>query len=532
MDKASFVIVDALASERGFKRFTRDVIGAGPRTVAGVLEQLGFECRIFSSEWVFGDQSFLSDFDVLMCSGMTMDIPSMRKIVNFWRKVNKDRIAIAGGPAAADPYQLLRKTDYDLVVISECEVTLEELLGTVLSEGQMPEIGVLKSIKGLAFRGRDGVVVNPLRPPAFEFKFEPSVERIVDYPYYRVSRVYVTCVRGCSNYQRTLLPLPDGRECSQCGLCTKGDLTERYYCPEGIPPGCGFCSVPSLFGPTRSRSEESILREISGLLKLGVSRIVLGASDFLDYQREKLVSPLPLTDPCLPEPNYYKIESLLYKILKIQKENNGKTYVSIENVKPCLFTDKASKIISTYLPNTTVHIGCETGSEPHSKNIGRPSTPKGSLTAVKRAITYGLRPYVYFIHGLPGQTMGTAKETVKLMNKMAKYGAEKITIYRFKPLPMSAFGDFESPPPAIKNEASKLILDKAKQINLEKKKSLIGKTVEAAVAEKVKPGVYIAYPVEEGPTILLNAETASLNESVEVKITKVKSEKLVEAVLE
>ncbi len=530
MSRASFIIVDALASERGVKRFTRDVIGAGPRTVAGVLEQLGFECRISNSERVLRDQTFLSDFDVLMCSGMTMDIPSMRKIVNLWRKVNEDRIAIAGGPVAADPYRLLRKTGYDLVVISECEGTLEELLETVLSEGQMPEIGVLKSIRGLAFRIKNRVEVTPLRPPLFEFRYEPSVERIVDYPYYRVSRVYVTCVRGCSNYRRTLLPLPGGRECSRCGLCSKGDLTERYYCPEGVLPGCGFCSVPSLFGPPRSRGRESILREISGLLKLGVSRIVLGASDFLDYQRENLVSPDPLTDPCFPEPNYSEIKSLLNEISKIQKKN-GKTYVSIENVKPCLFTDKAAQIVSTYLPNTTVHIGCETGSEVHSKNIGRPSTPNESLVAVERAVTYGLRPYVYFIHGLPGQTVDTAKETVKLMDRMAKLGAEKITIYRFKPLPMSAFGDFDSSPPATKNKASKIILDKAKQINLEKKKSLIGKTVEAAIAEKVKPGEYIAYPLEEGPTILLKAEMAPINESVKVIITKIKSEKLVEAAL-
>ncbi|WXG40132.1 MAG: radical SAM protein [Candidatus Freyarchaeum deiterrae] len=532
MSRIRFVIVDSLAVEKGFKRFTRDVIGAGPRTVAGVLEQLGFECRISTTERVFKDQVFLSDFDVLMCSGMTMDIPSMRKIVNIWRRVNDDKLAIAGGPAAADPYQLLRKTDYDLVVISEGEETLEELLGTALSEGRVPERDILKGIRGLAFRMDGGVAVTPLRPPAFEFKYEPSVERIVDYPYFRASRVYVTCVSGCSNYRRTLLTLPDGRECNQCGSCYKDNLTERYYCPIGILPGCGFCSVPSFFGPSRSRSKEIILREIGNLLNLGVNRIVLGASDFLDYQREKLVSPHPLTDPCLPEPNYLEIESLLSGISKIQRESEKKTYISIENIKPCLFTEEAARIISTYLPHTTVHVGCETGSEWHSKSIGRPSTPYQSLTVVKRAIAYGLRPYVYFIHGLPGQTLETAKETVEIMDKMAEYGVEKITIYRFKPLPMSAFGDFESPPPATKDKASKIIVDKANQINLEQKKSLIGKKIEALVAEKTKPGEYIAYPLEEGPTIILWAENAPLNELVKVKITKIKSEKLVEAVID
>jgi radical SAM superfamily enzyme YgiQ (UPF0313 family) len=531
MGRARFIIVDALATGRGFKKFTRDVIGAGPRTVAGVLEQLKFKCRIYTAEQILRNQKILLDFEVLLCSGMTMDIPSMRKIVSLWKEAHQDKVAVAGGPAAADPYQILGEADYDLVVIGEGEATLKELLTTAFSEGQMPDDETLRGIKGLAFRTPSGVELTPLRPPSFEFKFEPSIERVADYPYFRVSRVYVTCVSGCSNYRRALLPLPDGRKCNQCGLCVGDNLTERYYCPQGIPPGCGFCSVPSLFGPSRSRNKRSILREVRGLLKLGVTRIVLGGSDFLDYQREKLVSPHPLTDPCFPEANYSEIESLLSEISKIRSEIREKTYISIENVKPCLFTESAARIISTYLPHTTIHIGCETGSETHSREVGRPSTPRESLAAVKHAIVYGLRPYVYFIHGLPGQTMDTAKQTVDLMDKMAKIGAEKITIYRFKPLPMSAFGDFELPPPATKNEASKIILEKAKQINLEKKKLLVGKTLEVGVAEKIKAGKYIAYPLEEGPTIVLKAERAPINEMVKVKITRVINEKVVEAEL-
>ena len=109
-------------------------------------------------------------------------------------------------------------------------------------------------------------------------------------------------------------------------------MTERYYFPQKIPPGCGFCSVPRIFGPSRSRNKTSILREIRGLLKLGVTRIVLGGSDFLDYQKEKLVSPHLLTDPYSPEANYSEIESLLFEISKIRSETREKT--SIENVKP------------------------------------------------------------------------------------------------------------------------------------------------------------------------------------------------------
>ena len=44
------LIVDTLASGKGTRLTTRDVIGAGPRTVAGVLEKHGMEPTIVPVE--------------------------------------------------------------------------------------------------------------------------------------------------------------------------------------------------------------------------------------------------------------------------------------------------------------------------------------------------------------------------------------------------------------------------------------------------------------------------------------------------
>ena len=46
-------------------------------------------------------------------------------------------------------------------------------------------------------------------------------------------------------------------------------------------------------------------------MKEGVTRIVLSAPCFLDYGRDLLVEPEPLTDPRSPESNYNEIEKLL-----------------------------------------------------------------------------------------------------------------------------------------------------------------------------------------------------------------------------
>ncbi len=44
------IIVDALGAEKGYRKFSRDVIGAGPRSIAGVLERNGLDCKIVLAE--------------------------------------------------------------------------------------------------------------------------------------------------------------------------------------------------------------------------------------------------------------------------------------------------------------------------------------------------------------------------------------------------------------------------------------------------------------------------------------------------
>ncbi|NIU85555.1 MAG: B12-binding domain-containing radical SAM protein, partial [Candidatus Thorarchaeota archaeon] len=157
-------------------------------------------------------------------------------------------------------------------------------------------------------------------------RFKPSTRVISNYPLHYAARVYVETVRGCSNYNRARVGLVGGL-CSYCGECTQGSLPDRYYCPIGIPPGCGYCSVPSLFGPPKSREKTEIELEIAQLLDRGVSRIVLSAPCFLDYGRDYLVDPDPLTDPSYPEPNYSEIDDLLSSLYSLEKLKQGKASV-------------------------------------------------------------------------------------------------------------------------------------------------------------------------------------------------------------
>lgn len=524
------LIVDALASGRGKRLATRDAIGVGPRSVAGVLEGRGLEPRIALAESVLGGDVSLVGHDLLLVSGMTSDFRAIRRVVSKWRAESGGPVLI-GGPIASEPRRALLKGGADLCVVGEGEPALGELLGLGLAEGVLPNPEALADVRGAAYLDRRDIRVNPLRPVMRREVYEgltPSTETVVDYPLYRSARVYVEVLRGCSNYQRAQIGLTD-ESCADCGRCRAGSLEERYYCPVGIPPGCGYCSVPSLFGPPKSRSSDGVAREVGGLLSKGVRRIVLSAPDLLDYGRDLLVEPEPLTDPRHPEPNYDALEGLLSGLADLDAVADGDVSIMVENVKASLVTPEAAGLLGRYLAGTPVNIGFETGSGEHSLGIGRPSTPDENLRALRRLKTAGLKPYVYFIHGLPGQSVETVEETVETIGRSVEAGASRIILYRFQPLPMSAFHDRPTASPALKDKLSKRIHDAARRANLGLKEDMRGCRVRVVVAEPYDRDrrYHVAYPMLHGPVVLVDGAEGLPGEVVEVEVVGVASDRMV-----
>ncbi|MHA1275668.1 MAG: B12-binding domain-containing radical SAM protein [Candidatus Helarchaeota archaeon] len=526
------LIIDALGSESGSRRFTRDVISAGPRTIAGILQKFSIKARILTAEEFLKTDKSMISADYLFVSAMSMDFEAVQRVLLKWAKLprinHETALKILGGPITAARDAIIKKLDFDIGVQGEAEDTLTSLI-TPIFLSKEPNFALLKSIPGIMFRSPEGIIINPKHSYISKDclnSFQPSAKRVKDYRFYKAARIYIECVRGCSNFFRTKIQLPNGRMCNDCKTCTAADLNQRIVCPLSIPPGCGYCSVPALYGPPRSRNLASILAEIEELIELGALRLILGASDFLEYQRENLVAPAPLTDPISPPPNYPQIEQLLMQVAELIRGTD--VHIFIENIKASLFTDQAASLIAQYLPNTSLSIGCETGSKIHARLLGRASTPQEVVQAVQLAKKHKIRVHTYFIHGLPGQTLQSAISTKRVMTKLSTEGVDKITVYRFKPLPMSAFEDFPTPPAASQDKASKIIADTAIQINYKNKETYLGTTERVIVSELSKNDSTkaIGYPLRGGPTIEIENATHLLNQLITVKVYKVLSDKL------
>ncbi len=505
------------------------MIGAGPRAVAGVLEGRGLAPTILTAEEVIGGRKELGGFDTLLVSGMSSDLTTIRRVISLWRKRNEG-LVLLGGPVASEPERALRKAGADLVVVGEGEQTLKEVLDLDFSSGIDDER--YSDIRGLAYNVGAETRFTGLRPfmrrDAYN-DLKPSTRVIIDYPLFRSSRVYVEVLRGCSNYYRAGLADSEGL-CVDCGSCRKGSLEGRYYCPVGLPPGCGYCSVPSLYGPPKSRETGVVIQEVRAMLDIGVKRVVLSAPDFLDYGRDLLVEPEPLTDPREPEPNYEIIEQLLSELTSLYQVVDGEASVIIENIKGNLVTERVAKILGRYLAGTPVNLGLETGSARHSVLLGRASSPGENLMAVRRLKRVGMKPYVYFIHGLPGQSEETVAKTVKAIDTSVHAGASRIILYRFQSLPMSAFAGHPTAPPAMREPLSKRIQEAAVNANIRIKEELVGTRLRVVLAEPYDRDrrKVVAYPLLHGPMVLVQGVDFEAGRVIEVKIQGFVSDRVVE----
>ena len=507
------LIVDALArGSKGRRVVTVDAIGAGPRTVAGVLEQLGVEVDLRVSEDVLEEPSILGDYDALLVSAMSIDEATVARIIKHWRRRRGRRPVIVGGPIASDP-GFVERTGADLGIHGEAEPVLERLVVEGVLED--PEPALLRDMCGVVFRAPGGgLVVRPRCPVMTRRMWEryrPSTRVVRGYPLYWAARVYVEVVRGCSNYQ---FPRLDG-------------VLPRELLPEKPRPGCAYCSVVSLWGYARSRSVDRVYEEVKALIDEGVHRIVLSGPDFLDYGRDWLVEPRPLVDPREPPPNLEALRSLLSRLTSIPEIASGEASVMAENAKPSLVTEEAASLLGEYLRGTPIHVGAESGDAALLRRMARPASPREAVEAVRRLRRSGLRPYVYVMYCLPGETRKTIESTVRLIEALYRAGAEKVTAYRFMPLPGSYLEKLRSA--KLECPSPHPVKLKAEEVNIRAKKRLIGTRVRALVAgihpRYEKP---VAYPVTHGPVMLLE-DKARIGELVEALITGVKGDHMVTA---
>jgi radical SAM superfamily enzyme YgiQ (UPF0313 family) len=414
----------------------------------------------------------LIDYKSYFISAMSSDMPAVRAASTLIKGSKKN--LILGGPITFDSNSIL-DIQADVAVIGEGERSISRLLEAGLKDGELPSREELSSIRGIAYRKNGAVEINPrdhLLSKEELNSSNPSTSVVAKYPLYEYAGVAVEILRGCSNFHRA--KDYHGKRCPpRCNNCRSEDLEARLKCPVDVPAGCGFCSVGGLYGPPRSREQEFLLEEIKRLIEIGVKKISFIVPDPLDYKREELVSPAPLTDPAKPEPNYGELDKLCSSIWDLDEVARGDVMVTIRDVKATLVTERSADFLKKYFSSSIIGLGCESGSEEHCSKLGRGYSPREVERATKMLNSKGILPKINLIVGLPGQDEKTVKETLKFM----KHLEDKVLYFdaaRFESLPATAFENCPSDGGPIKDDMVKKIFEKVNAIHQRHIKGLLG----------------------------------------------------------
>lgn len=534
------LVIDALTLGEGQRDFTRDFIGAGPRMVAATLRACNLEARICRGEdFLRSSKGLAEKYDTCFVSGMTMDKPSVIAIARAWKRASPGKPVIVGGPVALEPGSLLRVAEIDAVVQGEAERILFDAFASRGIAASFPGNPVPAGFITRATMDRDSSGQQANRWPDLpwvEQHVDPSIDLLGPaYGNAWAARVYVELLRGCSNQRFARLGPKGDYTCKDCGYCdVSGDFQVDIPnpCVAGIRPGCGFCSTAAGSGPIRSFSIPYITRQVKTCIDIGCHRIVLGGSDVLEYQRERLFKPGRTRPVMPPPPNHDALNVLVNQLLEFEAIKRGDVHVFAENIKASLCDDESLSILAR-LPGISVSIGVETGSDEQLEHIGKSASVASIKHAVELLNKHGIRYHAYFIHSLPGQTPRTVEESVCLMKWLEAAKAEKITIYRFKPLPGTAFEGFRVTG-AMLDDAEPMVAE-AMRINGAGKERHVNTMVKVLIAERDfrDKEAAIAYMLQGGPKVKLRDCRHLVNDKkVHVaRITGVISDKMTQGVL-
>lgn len=354
-------MIALIASPAKGKRFQQ---GIGPFYIAAVLENKGYEVKIFdkydnveeSEEELDHRLAFKIAQEDPSIVGVTMTTPFYKKgtrLAKYLREMIPNVLLIAGGHhATAEPVELLKNSQFDIAVVGEGEMTMKEIGGTPENLGH---------VKGIVYKKDGKMHINPPR------SLIQNLDNI-PFPAHHLASL--------SDYSPDIFT----------GVRSTGILTTR-----GCPYECVYC-MKTLGNKLRSRSAQNVLNEIEHVIKKhGVHGFqfwdgMFGLNRNLAAQICELVieKKLDITWWCWADQT-----SMDRELLQKMRDAGCKA----------------------------VFFGVESVDDEILKKAKRPIYAEQSRQAIKMAKEVGIEVHTYFMVGLPGETEHSIQKSIKFVKE-------------------------------------------------------------------------------------------------------------------
>lgn len=333
--------------------------------IAAVLLNEGYDVEVYSGDRHHYPEehltAFLNEnrFDVIGVS-VIAGYYQYKKLLKISDAINKSRqrpfYVIGGHGPSHEPKYFMLKTNADAVVIGEGEETIKELMKAISNKKSF------HSIKGIAFRDGNTVVINERRPLIKDVdSILPPAYHLFPIDYYRLLRP--------PNIRKDefTMPVLSGRGCTfKCSFC--------YRMDDGFRP----------------RSDESIIEEITFLKKAYGINFILFSDELLMSSSNRTVS---------------LCEKIISQKLNIRWSCNGRLNYATSKV-----LDAMKRAGCVY-----VNYGIEAMDDEVLKMMRKNLTVRQIIQGVEATIAAGITPGLNIIFGNFGDTTETLKKGVDFL---------------------------------------------------------------------------------------------------------------------
>ncbi len=251
---------------------------------------------------------------------------------------------------------------------------------------------------------------------------------------------------------------------------------------EGCNYQCGYCIIPKLRGPYRSRTIENIVEEAKELGKKGVSEIVLIAQDTTAYGVDLYKKP--------------SLAKLLKELNKVEEIN----WIRVMYTYPSMFDDE---LIEAYANCDKVvkyvDIPLQHSHPEMLKAMRRPVMDYKDFISKLRDKIKGVAIRTTFIVGYPGETQEMFEHLYEF-TKWAKF--DKMGAFEFsKEKGTYAYSLPEQVPARIKKQRKNKLMKLQQKISLEVNKSFLGREIPCIIESVGSDGAVIARSYRDAPEV-------------------------------
>jgi ribosomal protein S12 methylthiotransferase len=282
---------------------------------------------------------------------------------------------------------------------------------------------------------------------------------------------------------------------------------------EGCNHPCSFCVIPQMRGRHRSRTIESVVAEVRGLVAEGVKEINLISQDTtyygMDLWAEKAGPRQPVDSSRGPT---------LTKLLRELDKIEGEFWIRLLYTHPAHWSDELiaciaqSKHVVRYVDMPLQHI------HPRMLEVMRRETSSEHIENLVKRIRAGIPGIAIrttFIVGFPGET---DEEFDYLLDFIARARFERLGVFTYSQEEGSRAAKMEGQLPAkVKQRRYKMAMQLQQRIAREIGRAQVGRTIRALVDQPLVARAAADAPDIDGRILLKKA--APVGEFVDVRIT-------------